>query len=76
MANAAQHEISEFSPTVSLVRGKVHVGVASVFVCHSAQGKVVAVDLVTHAVTTVPLAPEVGAPVWSSLSVDETDTTV
>src|SRR5207302_283371 len=71
---AAGHgEFVQSSPAVSTALGKLYVGVASSAHCDIIGGRVVAVDLGTHAVTTKLLVPagHRGAGVWSSITIAE-----
>ncbi|GAC1337074.1 MAG: hypothetical protein NVS2B9_05330 [Myxococcales bacterium] len=71
---AAGHgEFVQSSPAISKVLGKLYLGVASSAGCDTIPGRVLSVDLATHAVTVRQLlAPgRRGAGVWSSLSIDE-----
>ena len=72
--SAAGHgEFVQSSPSVSTALGKLYLGVASSAHCDLIPGRVIAVDLATHAVTRKELLGpgQRGAAVWSSVTVAE-----
>jgi PQQ-like domain len=72
--SAAGHgEFLQSSPAVSPALGKLYVGVASSDHCDEVAGRIVSVDLATHAAQSAALvAPgQRGAGIWSSISIDE-----
>jgi outer membrane protein assembly factor BamB len=74
VANPAPHaELIQSSPSVSLARGHLYVGVAATAHCDPVQGRIAAVDLATGSVAEMPVVDpgQVGGAVWTSLSVDE-----
>lgn len=69
----AHHEFVESSPSRPDSRGRIYLGIASVYGCDPVEGKVLAVDVnartvQTHALTQGGLG---GASVWSSIAVEE-----
>ena len=68
-----EEEFVQSSPAVSVALGKLFLGVGSVADCAPVVGRVLSVDLATHAIATRDLPPmgRRGAPVWSSITVDE-----
>jgi outer membrane protein assembly factor BamB len=72
--SAAGHgEFLQSSPAVSPALGKLYVGVASSDHCDQVAGRIVSVDLATHAAQSAALVGpgQQGGGVWSSISVDE-----
>ena len=72
--SAAGHgEFIQSSPSISTKFNRMYLGIASSMHCDLVRGKILSVDLTTHAAVVRPLvdAGQQGGGVWSSLSVDE-----